>query len=72
MCEFVYLSACRPNVSSGTSYTLPWRTGEMRKTGNVSADEHPRVIFISSRVPAAEVQSETVDVNTALTEYISK
>ena len=63
MSELMHLStlnitsclAIRPNISSGTSYTLPWRNGGPQKTRNELVDEHPRVIFISSRVPAAEV-----------------
>ena len=43
--------------SSGTSYALPWRVSgsQSQKAGSYSADDHPRVIFISTRVPAAQV-----------------
>ena len=41
---------------SGTSYALPWRASGPQKIRNYSADDHPRVVFISSKVPAAEVR----------------
>ena len=55
---------------SGTSYALPWRVNGTQKAGNYSADDHPRVIFISSRVPAAQVYMYIELVEASLTYWL--
>jgi len=41
---------------SGSSYKLPWRV----KSGGIDPSDHPRVVFISSKVPATEVHQTHV------------
>ncbi len=47
---------CRPNLSGGGEYPVPWKhTKTVPTSKSFPNQKHPRVIFISSRVPAADV-----------------
>ena len=48
----------RPNLSGGGDYPIPWKHNTKQPVSkSFPSQQNPRIIFISSRVPAADVSS---------------